>query len=650
MARRQKIYYLNDPLKYTRDSSKIDINSNAKLKLQQQSIDFVENFDNDTGFVYDAAKAEFTGGKVQQIDQRNYSNASFEASYNLVINGTRGLGVLTGTPINGATITGSKLDLTGGRSVNYDANLNADSQQTLCIKFKATPNFTGAPPTDYPLITICKSNGDSDNIVMIRLQSSGQLQIFIQDSTGAVITNTLMGIWNNVSGVRYEFGLNVDITTGATRLFVENKVSGDCEQFGGTLVDTGTRDANIAFLNVGGNYNNIQFWDGYIEDLVIFDSVQNVTDYAAGEYSVPDYLYAETSVILPEMEHTLPGTIISFDAFVTIDSNTPHYTIQIGRSGIYLYWNGLAWVASDGTYAQANDALTFNTNISALNVLGEIYGQFKILFGDSNSQMNVDKLTDTVTENSGYLTTNPAILTNETFAAHDMINIVETATKPTGTELKYIIQRDGVNYYVSSGTWTTSNGTYAQSNTAAELNLYLPTFLDNGNNGDIGLLIFLNTGSILTTPILTQIVMNYNYILLQVGVNSWVTLTEADDYLEATFGAATWATLSEVTRLQCLISAFRWIYNYPDVNIPKTSTDEKVKAAQIELAWWIYNYWTEYRDRQSLIAGGVTKFRLSKWSEDLNGQDLPQNIKDILSDLLENTGGVFPTFTREIQG
>jgi hypothetical protein len=131
--------------------------------------------------------------------------------------------------------------------------------------------------------------------------------------------------------------------------------------------------------------------------------------------------------------------------------------------------------------------------------------------------------------------------------------------------------------------------------------------------------------------------------------NSWVTVNEADDYLNNMFGADAWSSLTLVVKEKCLITAFRWIYNYPDVEIAKTSTDEKVKNAQIELAWWIYNHYEEYKKRQSLIAGGVKSFSLSRWSETLDKQDLPQSIKNILSDVLVNTGGVFPKFTREIE-
>jgi hypothetical protein len=136
---------------------------------------------------------------------------------------------------------------------------------------------------------------------------------------------------------------------------------------------------------------------------------------------------------------------------------------------------------------------------------------------------------------------------------------------------------------------------------------------------------------------------------LTVGTNSWVTLSEANTYLADKFNADAWSSLSDSTKEKTLISAFWWIFNYPGVSIPKTSTAEKVKNAQIELAWWMYNYGLEYEKREALIAGGVTEFRLSKWMEKLSEQDLPKRILNILDDELVNLGGYFPTFDRDLE-
>ena len=134
---------------------------------------------------------------------------------------------------------------------------------------------------------------------------------------------------------------------------------------------------------------------------------------------------------------------------------------------------------------------------------------------------------------------------------------------------------------------------------------------------------------------------------LVVGTNSWVTVAEADSYLADKFGASAWSGLANSIKEQSLITAFWWIYNNPNYNIAKSSTAEKVKNAQIELAWWIYNYYEEYRKREALISSGVKKFRIGEFSEDLNNQSLPKIVTDMLEDELTNLGGSFPTVSRD---
>lgn len=138
-------------------------------------------------------------------------------------------------------------------------------------------------------------------------------------------------------------------------------------------------------------------------------------------------------------------------------------------------------------------------------------------------------------------------------------------------------------------------------------------------------------------------------IAIIVGTNSWVTLAEANLYLQNKLGADDWSTLSDSTKEQCLITAFWLIYTWPEVSIPKNSTDEKVKIAQIELAWWLYNHYSEWRERGALIAGGVKSFAISKWRETLNKQSLPLEVQNLLDDSLLNAGGYFPTFERELE-
>jgi hypothetical protein len=133
-------------------------------------------------------------------------------------------------------------------------------------------------------------------------------------------------------------------------------------------------------------------------------------------------------------------------------------------------------------------------------------------------------------------------------------------------------------------------------------------------------------------------------LTLTVGSNTYVTLSEADSYLEGKLGAGDWFTLTSDNQKQCLISSYRWLRR---LGLPASSTSDNVKSAQIELAWWLYRYYEEHEDREALYANGVRQFKLSKWSENLSESDVPQFIKDLIGDLI-GVGGYFPTFSREL--
>jgi hypothetical protein len=138
-------------------------------------------------------------------------------------------------------------------------------------------------------------------------------------------------------------------------------------------------------------------------------------------------------------------------------------------------------------------------------------------------------------------------------------------------------------------------------------------------------------------------------LTLTVGTNSYVTLAEANDYMEEKWTAsATWATLSDDTKKQLLISAYRWMRRDPNYSLSATVTTAR-QYAQIELAWYMYEYWDEHEERDALHSQGVRDFTLSKWKEKLEQSELPTIVRDLLDDDLLNAGGYFVTVEREYE-
>lgn len=133
-------------------------------------------------------------------------------------------------------------------------------------------------------------------------------------------------------------------------------------------------------------------------------------------------------------------------------------------------------------------------------------------------------------------------------------------------------------------------------------------------------------------------------LTLIIGVNTFVTLAEANDYLEGKLGANNWSTLTDTEKKQCLISAFRWLLR---LGVSASATTTNVKYAQIELAWWLYQNYEEYEDREALYVSGVRNFRIGQWSESLTKSSLPSFLEDLIPGILD-IGGVFPEFNREL--
>lgn len=122
-----------------------------------------------------------------------------------------------------------------------------------------------------------------------------------------------------------------------------------------------------------------------------------------------------------------------------------------------------------------------------------------------------------------------------------------------------------------------------------------------------------------------------------VGQNSWVTVLEADAYLETKTGSQGWfllntspATPGEPSKESYLITAFYWLLD-DSFGLSASLTSDLIKRAQFEAAYFLLNYSSEYEDREAKIAMGVNDFKNSKWEETLGSVTKPRRILDILA-------------------
>lgn len=133
--------------------------------------------------------------------------------------------------------------------------------------------------------------------------------------------------------------------------------------------------------------------------------------------------------------------------------------------------------------------------------------------------------------------------------------------------------------------------------------------------------------------------------MLTVGTNSWVTIAEADSYIADMYSNTGWAAADKD---KLLITAFRRIYTCPDFSIAKTSTNELVKWAQIELAFWLLKNNNDMQKREALQSMNITSVRIDDMSESYDkGFILPPIVKNMLKDFA--SGSHIGVIDREVE-
>lgn len=477
------------------DSSKIGFSGgSAKLVLQTNPFSFIPSVSAST---FDPSLLQFTSSTLNQINQ-SPANSTFYAAWSTIINGNWGGGSLVGTPINGAAISGARLDLTGatGKYVEYSATGNSDSLQVGAVKFKVTPNYSGAPGTFQIFwATFTTANSANNNIEIYHAQTSGNLHVLINNPAGSVIVNQDFGNWNPTSGTEYEMELDWDITTGATRLFINGV------QFGSTATQTGTRAATL-IMRVGAEYvlNGVVSANFKIRQLIVFSAVQHTANYTPG-YSYSDTLYDYAVANLPLLTYGGPGNVSAFTGFSTVDMGGTQYTIG-GK-----YWNGSAWVSSNESYAQSNSAATINSNIATFTPANSL--QINAIYAGSNMQQSLTSIELDYSAMS-YPLSNPTIAPNAPITMDQLSAFTDVQSASGSDGIQFYLMIGSNPYWWNGSAWVISNATYAQSNIAADIQTNAATL-------PITLGAFLTPYALLhsasgnTTPSLTSVTLTYDY-------------------------------------------------------------------------------------------------------------------------------------------
>jgi len=440
-----------DDTDFTYDSAKAEFSGG---KVQQKITNIIESFlqafTSDTGFTYDSDKAEFALGLLRQKNQRP-TNATFGATYTSDINGSWGDGTLTGTAIGGATVSGGKLDLTGGtiKGVSYPAVLNADHYQKGCIRFKLIPNWTGVSIGTQSFFNIGAA-GDLNGISIRTVSGTNDLLLRVTNYLGNYIINATFGGFSAVDGQTYNFQLNYDFTLGQTRLYI------DGINIGGLHAGTGTRSGTLDKFYIGTDFGETQLSRFKIDDFEVFSDTQTVES----SYTIPEKDYLESAIQCPAMAYLY--NIVSFGTPTITEVNAPKYIIND-----YAYFSG-SWQASSDTYATAMSYADWVANIATFP--GAQFGSsviVKVVFQDSNTLGSIDSISFDINE-THYVESSVTLPEMEYTGVGTMISFDEFNTTESGTP-RYIVQIDqsGDYLYWNGSAWVVSDETYAQANSAA---------------------------------------------------------------------------------------------------------------------------------------------------------------------------------------
>lgn len=339
---------------------------------------FNQDYANDTGFTYDSDLAEFAAGKVQQkstvpADVIAYASYTDNKDFNYSLND-----VLTGTLVLDAAIKNGALDMSFSNLsyAEYEGDgIVTETPNEGCIRTEWEASFTGDPGEEIAIYTEGTFN-QAPNRVNISVLNGGYISVKLYDSASVLKINSFT-LWSPVAGQKYDIELN--FSSGSSAIYI------DGVRFGSVSAATFTRSSTIPNIYVGGQTSNT---NGKIHNFARYDAIQHTEDFTPTDWSeFNETKYVESKVDLPTATYTGPGNLIQYSAFESTDANDPKYIIN-GK-----YWNGSAFITSNGTYLQASTITEINTNITSLTAADTL--DLSVVFDDGSVVMSVDDTTTT---------------------------------------------------------------------------------------------------------------------------------------------------------------------------------------------------------------------------------------------------------------
>jgi len=349
-------------------------------------------FDTASNYLYDAAKIEFVSGKAQQKLSVKPTGATFYAGFSRAnVNANWASGDLTGTPTGGAAVVAGKLDLKGGTSkrVDWSATNNALLLQEGCIRFKWTPNFNGVPVADQFLIQVATADPAlGRNTVRLDCLATGDWLFRVNGPMGNLIWAESLAQASflvPVLGQEYEIEINYRALIGDLQFHIY--VNGTRKW----TVSGGSYRARTApnQIRVGQDRTATGLPNFELDDILIFPTMQHTgVSYTPDWTGVPEWNYVTDGQVAPNSTQLLDEV----QALVaTLGTNV---RVIFEKGGVKYYHDGISWVTSDGSYAQANLIADLDpAELAAFTTIGVNFRWHLVMQGNGDTPEFADELT-----------------------------------------------------------------------------------------------------------------------------------------------------------------------------------------------------------------------------------------------------------------
>jgi hypothetical protein len=306
----------------------------------------------------------------------------------------------------------------------------------------------------------------------------------------------------------------------------------DAIRSGGSATGTAGGSADVSGGKLDLNYNDVRYVS-YVTtsnfDFVAGTIRWKYTPNYSGSPSANRYFFymfgagnINTIAMWHKTDGTINWTILDSSAVSKIAGNVAAWSPTLGQE-YELELNidsagGSTWFAVDGIQLGSTDTTVFTRTSSVTTIT---VGTNNILNMTSNASFDDLQVFNSVQHTpqdfssevprniTVYPTTAATILTNASFGATGLISAADVTTLSGSDMVKWTVYYEGVDHYLSGGVLAVSDGTYAQSNTAAELEAAMP--LDIAPDGSVQMRAYLFSADGSTTPALTSNTMGYNF-------------------------------------------------------------------------------------------------------------------------------------------